>query len=173
MGCCLSCFKGYRSIPNDERVGIMMNDRYANNFTGYEHFPQPTGAIDRGTEVDIKFTSKFSYSKKFIWINKRTLTINMSKYSSKERSHKEASLSDLTSVIAGPPAIYKPIDMSTGMSNSSLPAQVDGKLCLTINFSKGGGIDIKFSTEEERNLWFTELNNIVLRQGKLQSVPMM
>lgn len=169
MGCCLSCLKGYRSIPDEDRVGVMINDRFTNHFSGYEHFPQPTGAIDRGTPVDLKFTSKFSYMKKFIWINKRTLTINMSKYPSKERSHKEASLSDLTSVIAGPPAVYKPIDEKTGLRND-LPLQVDGKLCLTINFSKGGGIDIKFSTEEERNLWFTELNNIVLRQGKVTSV---
>lgn len=124
-----------------------------------DHFPQPAdGPSDKGTEVKLKYTSKFAYSTKYIWINRKSLTMNMSKYVRKERSHKEASLVDLTSVIAGPPGMYKP-------SNSNEPEFVDGRLCLTINFSKGGGIDIMFASELERNQWFVELNNIVLKQG--------
>lgn len=44
---------------------------------------------------------------RFVWINHETKTIHMSQYMTKERRHKEASLCDVTSIVAGPPVKKK------------------------------------------------------------------
>jgi hypothetical protein len=80
----------------------------------------------------------------------------MSQHMSKERRHKEASLADVTSVVAGPPAKRKPL--ADGESES---VYVDN--CLTINFRKGGGIDLQFSSKQERDEWLDALTTIFLQ----------
>ena len=75
----------------------------------------------------------------------------MSQHVTKERRHKEASLADVTSVVAGPPA----------KSKGHVGNEVLGDLCLTVNFKRGGGIDLQFRSKEERDSWYNTLLNIV------------
>ncbi len=77
----------------------------------------------------------------------------MSQFFTKDRRHKEASLQDITSVVAGPPARYK----KDGADGENI---IDSK-CLTINFKRGGGIDLVFKSEADRNLWFTTVKKII------------
>ena len=74
----------------------------------------------------------------------------MSQHMTKERRHKEASLSDVTSVVAGPPA-KKKADTVENVSD----------LCLTVNFKRGGGIDLQFKCKEDRDVWYNTLLHIV------------
>lgn len=183
MGCCQSCLKGYISIPDNERdLPVKINslttpevvEMKSVEINGFQAFPSsfnPTTSntsgnneVYDGTLVELKYSSKYSYDRKYLWLNSATCTINMSKYFVKERSHKEASLKDVTSVIAGPPVRYKPELAENISSESKLERPWNPKQCLSINFSKGGGIDVRFDSEEQRNVWFKELNDVVLRQ---------
>ncbi len=102
-----------------------------------------------GIELELKFTSKSSYEKKFVWLNSYSHTIHMSLTPVKEKRHKEASLADVTDVIAGPPNKCKE------------PTPSHETLCLTINFKRGGGIDLKFESETDREMWYKTLNALV------------
>lgn len=118
------------------------------------------GSLDRSTLGEVldgiwvqqKFTSKSTYSKMFIWINLDTFTIHMSEHGSKERKHKEASLSDVTKVDAGLPAKgdFKEADKDLG---------------LTITFKRGGGIDLKFESTDIRKKWLDTLVKITERNA--------
>jgi hypothetical protein len=103
-----------------------------------------------GCEVLQKFNNNTAYNKRFVWLNSNTRTIHMSQHMTKERRHKEASLSDVTSVVAGPPAKKK----AEAVENVT-------DLCLTVNFKRGGGIDLQFKTKEERDVWYNTLLHIV------------
>ena len=103
-----------------------------------------------GCEVLQKFNNNTAYNKRFVWLNSASRTIHMSQHMTKERRHKEASLSDVTSVVAGPPAKKK----AEAVENVS-------DMCLTVNFKRGGGIDLQFKTKEERDIWYNTLLHIV------------
>lgn len=103
-----------------------------------------------GCEVLQKFNNNTGYNKRFVWLNSTSRTIHMSQHMTKERRHKEASLSDVTSVVAGPPA-KKKAETEENFSD----------LCLTVNFKRGGGIDLQFKTKEDRDVWFNTLLHIV------------
>jgi len=75
----------------------------------------------------------------------------MSQHMTKERRHKEASLSDVTSVVAGPPAKKKAEGAAASVSD----------LCLTVNFKRGGGIDLQFKSKSDRDCWYNTLLRIV------------
>lgn len=108
-----------------------------------------TCSVFEGASVYQKFTSKHTYEPRFVWVNLETRTIHMSLYhNSKERRHKEASLADVTSVEKGGPKRVK--NMEGNISS-----------CLTVNFQRGGGIDLRFNTDTECDLWCTVLNEIV------------
>ena len=110
----------------------------------------PSSSIFNGTFVDQKFTSKTTYEPRFIWVNLDTLTIHMSQHNTKERRHKEASLADVTNVERGAPKRVK-----------SVSDDVNDTVCLTVNFQRGGGIDLKFSSAAECDLWMKVLSKIV------------
>ena len=65
-----------------------------------------------GLQLELKFTSKSSYENKFVWLNSTSKTIHMSTHQTKEKRHKEASLTDVSLPLrrfAGPYwAIYPP-----------------------------------------------------------------
>mmetsp|Transcript_17896 Transcript_17896/g.29928 ORF Transcript_17896/g.29928 Transcript_17896/m.29928 type:complete len:206 (+) Transcript_17896:87-704(+) len=103
-----------------------------------------------GCEVLQKFNNNTAYNKRFVWLNSQSRTIHMSQHMTKERRHKEASLSDVTSVVAGPPAKKK----AEAVENVS-------DMCLTVNFKRGGGIDLQFKTKEDRDVWYNTLLHIV------------
>jgi Meiotic cell cortex C-terminal pleckstrin homology len=108
-----------------------------------------TTSVFEGASVYQKFTSRQTYEPRFVWINLETRTIHMSLFhNSKERRHKEASLADVTSVEKRGPTRVK--NMEGNISS-----------CLTVNFQRGGGIDLRFTTDEECDLWCTVLNQIV------------
>ena len=108
------------------------------------------GPVLDGITVQQKFTSKSNYSRMFIWINLDTFTIHMSEHSSKERKHKEASLSDVTKVAPDVPLKVEEKDK-------------DHNTSLTITFKRGGGIDLKFETKEIRDVWLDTLVKITKR----------
>ena len=81
----------------------------------------------------------------------------MSQFMTKDRRHKEATLSDVISVVAGPPAKGK------------RSADLNDSCCLTINFKRGGGIDLVFRSEADRNLWFSTLKKIIVQNGTLSA----
>jgi hypothetical protein len=109
-----------------------------------------SASIFEGLTVDQKFTSKTSYEPRFVWVNLETLTIHMSTHNTKERRHKEASLSDVTSVERGAPKRLK------SASDINSPNS-----CMTVNFQRGGGIDLKFEADSECDLWYRVLTRVV------------
>jgi len=109
----------------------------------------PTSGVFEGLELLQKFTNKSSYDTRFIWINMQTNTMHMSQYMTKDRRHKEASLSEVTHVEEARPSKVKSV------------APIDPSLCLTINFKRGGGIDLLFKTTADRNEWTAVLKRII------------
>jgi hypothetical protein len=100
-------------------------------------------------QIEQKFTSKLLYEKKFVWVNLSARSIHMSEYNSKERCHKEASLSDVTAVELGVPKKFE----------EGLAPIADH--CLTVVFKRGGGIDLKFDNQNTRDIWAETLTKIV------------
>ena len=106
----------------------------------------PELPVFKGDWIEQKFTNKSSFVKKFVWVNAETKTLNVSDYARKDRKRQEASLTDFVSVTAGRPDKYKP-----EISASGQPVEIS-HLCLSIRFMRGG-IDMKFKTEAERDIW--------------------
>jgi hypothetical protein len=105
-------------------------------------------SIFEGSMVEQKFTSKQVFELKFVWVNLDARTIHMSTHDTKESRHKEASLTDVTSVERGEPKRMK-------------IKEVNSSSCLTVNFQRGGGIDLRFKSDAECDEWFLVLNRIV------------
>ena len=159
--CCPNGHGEYEQIPETEKAVDMthlaMSVKATDN--GVSSFVAPVERIEEdaaetGSNVEQKFVQKSKYEPKFVWINKKKKTIHLSDHQTKDRRHKEASLSEVTSIVAGPPAKF----------SKNKADELNGKLCLTINFLKGGGIDLKFTEESERDHWYEVLNGIVLSQ---------
>jgi hypothetical protein len=82
-----------------------------------------------------------AYDKKFLWIDLQSVTIHMSEHQTKETRHKEASLVDVTAVVAGPPE---------GGADVPTPSH----LCLSINFKqRRASLDLMFDSQAERDEW--------------------
>lgn len=114
-------------------------------------------SVFKGTLVEQKFSNKSNYDTKFAWINWEHRSLNLSEHMTKERRHKEASLVDVISVIPGAPEKFKG---ATTPNGGSAPFP-DPHLCLTVKFVRGGGIDLKFKTETDRNLWQEEITKLI------------
>lgn len=114
----------------------------------------PTSCVFEGLEILQKFTRKSSFDSRFIWISLPSRTIHMSQYMTKERRHKEASLTEVTSIVEGLPAKLKRVG-----ADSTVPPDPD--CFMTINFNKGGGIDLQFRSKEERDEWLVTLRRIM------------
>ena len=108
-------------------------------------------SIFEGAFLDQKFTSKTTYEPRFVWVNIDSLTIHMSQHNTKERRHKEASLTDVTNVERGAPK----------RSKSTTDNKDIDSVCMTVNFQRGGGIDLKFATATECDTWFNILSKVV------------
>lgn len=162
MGNCLSilcpCFgrsPEYRKIPEQTTIShgnfpvAKFNKVKENEMTaiGGNKFDLEL-PVFKGDWIDQKFSNKSTYVRKFVWINTETKTLNVSEYARKDRKRQEASLTDFVSVTAGKPDKYK-----VELSASGEPLEFkDGHLCLSIRFMRGG-IDMKFKTEAERDIW--------------------
>jgi hypothetical protein len=108
--------------------------------------------------VEQKFSNKSSYDPKFAWVNINSRTLNLSEHMTKERRHKEASLSDVVTVVAGPPEKFKVIPGDE---------ELDVSKCLSVKFVRGGGIDLKFKSKSERDLWYDVILKLVLQQKNM------
>ena len=81
----------------------------------------------------------------------------MSEHMNKNRRHKEASLTNVTSIVPGQPVKKKRRSISQqGESDND-----DFSTCLTINFKRGGGVDFQFKSTQERDHWYENLTKIV------------
>ena len=79
-----------------------------------------------GVSLEQKFTNKSAYEPRFVWVNLQSRTMHLSIYMTKDKRHKEASVSDVTDIVAGPPSKAKKISDATAAT------------CLTVNFKRGG-----------------------------------
>lgn len=161
MGNCLSVLcpclfrsSEYKKIPEQTTIShgnfpvAKFNKVKENEMTtlgGSKHDPELP--VFKGDWIEQKFSNKSSYIRKFVWINTENKTLNVSDYARKDRKRQEASLTDFVSVTAGKPDKYKP-----DISPAGQPIDIDGQLCLSIRFMRGG-IDMKFKTEAERDIW--------------------
>jgi hypothetical protein len=120
-------------------------------------------AVFKGMVAEQKFFSKSSYDPKFVWINLKSRTLCLSEHTSRDRSHKEASLADITGVIAGPPERFK-----APLGADEQPSKLNYETCLSIKFVRGGGIDLKFQSTSERDAWYNTLLRIIAEQKELE-----
>lgn len=118
--------------------------------------------VFQGLMLDQKFTSSKTFDRRFIWVNLETRTLHMSVHKTKERRHKEASLADVTSVDTKPPQRYKKVDENESDQTA--------ELYMTVHFVRGGGIDLRFETTEERNEWYNTFT-VFVDQNKLLKSP--
>jgi hypothetical protein len=146
---CSECAKGSGSYDKIED-GNFHEDLGGDFIATMSKEFDPNSSTFQGAYLDQKFTSKTTYEPRFVWVNLETLTIHMSQHNTKERRHKEASLADVTNVERGPP---KRLKLATDVTNEAA--------CMTVNFQRGGGIDLKFATEAECDLWFKVLSKVV------------
>jgi hypothetical protein len=142
MGCCLSCLKQYKEIPD-------YDDAYGSS---------SKSSVYNGMIVDQKFTSNFTFEQKFLWINPDNKTLHMSIYETKERRHKEASLADVIGVERAAPVKFK--------KQVEDEADQTAELYCTVKFVRGGGIDLRFKTIEERDQWYRTLLLYVEKKGE-------
>lgn len=145
--CSSCCEKGYNKI-GDETENFYNDPGAQFNTSLLQEFDLESSIL-QGAHVHQKFTSKSVYEPRFIWVNLESRTIHMSLHPTKDRRHKEASLADVISVFRGAPKRDKKVEKNC--ENRSL----------TVNFQRGGGIDLKFISDEECELWCTVLNRIV------------
>ena len=114
--------------------------------------------LSQVTAVKLKYSKKDSFSNRFVWVDAESDKLSMSQFNTKDRKHKEAFISDISSIAIG--AVSK-IRAKDGDNKDSIDDNVDGKLSLAINFVKGGGVDMIFESTAKRDLWFNELNFMV------------
>lgn len=120
--------------------------------------------VFKGMVVEQKFFSKSTYDPKYVWVNLKSRTLCLSEHNTRDRSHKEASLADVTGVIAGPPERYK---APLGPDGSAVKPNYE--LCLSVKFVRGGGIDLKFQSAADRDVWYNMMVRIIAQQQDLES----
>ena len=145
MGCCCSCLRGYKKIPDQKEYNFDGDVLLANGKFNFN------ASIFKGLLLDQKFTNTSSFDKRFVWVNYETKTLHMSQHESKEGRHKEASLTDIKSLDTKPPLKLRKKPEDTNSTD----------VYLTISFVRGGSIDLRFKTTEERNIWQTTLSKLI------------
>lgn len=156
---CLSCCKSSKKkgrVPGED--GESFHDDPGANFKILLKEFDMKSSIFEGAHIPRKFSRNTKYENRFMWVNLESRTIHMSQHSTKDRRHKEASLSDVTSIVRGTPNLEDAVI-------------VKPSLCLTINFQRDSGIDLRFSSEEECELWFNVLCRIMVLLKKSTAVP--
>ena len=145
---CCCCTRGYQSIPDGGDKKTFESDALLSN--GKINF---NSSIFKGLTVDQKFTTTSTFDRRYIWVNYETRTLHMSQHETKEGRHKEASLTDIKSIETKPPLkLRKKTDNEPDISKD---------IYLTIAFVRGGSIDLRFKTTEERNLWYNTFNTLI------------
>jgi hypothetical protein len=169
MGCTLPCCDEYTELK-DPSVEIEQEQEEPHSLVNV-NTPIKTEMLDldlsspvfKGTTAMQKFSNKSTYDQKYVWINIQNRTLNLSEYSSKEKRHKEASIGDIVNVVAGPPEKYKAVADEKGETEKLNIGQ-----CLSVTFVRGGGIDLKFLTEAERDAWYIALTKLMANHRAAQ-----
>ena len=162
MGCTLPCCDDYTELK-DPAIEYAEEPEEEHSLMTVPT-PAKTDMLDldlnspvfKGTTAMQKFSNKSTYDQKFVWINIHARTMNLSEYSSKEKRHKEASIGDIVNVVAGPPEKYKAAVDENGNTEKLSIGQ-----CLSVTFVRGGGIDLRFATEAERDAWYIALTKLM------------
>jgi hypothetical protein len=172
MGCTLPCCDDYAELKDEvEDYGVEVPSSKESPSGKYQPTTTATlvgkknedlldldlsSPVFKGTTCDQKFSNKSTYDQKFIWINIHSRTINLSEYKTKEKRHKEAGIADIVNVVAGPPEKYK----ATTDANGS-PEKMNIGLFLSVTFIRGGGIDLRFASETERDAWYLAITKLM------------
>lgn len=144
---CCDCNTGkYKSLEGEDGTGFHSDND--SDFKILQSELDMKSPVFEGSIIPRKFSKNKKYESRFMWVDLDTKTIHMSLHNTKDRRHKEASLSDVSSILKGAPNIH---DETIGTPNR----------CLTINFQKDSGIDLCFATDTECDLWYTVLSRVM------------
>lgn len=144
--------------------------------------------ILQGMSVYLKFMIESRFEPRFIWIDLKKKTLHMSQHKAKDRRHKEANLSDIVTVEKPNPQSFAMSSLAVGglgssggvdgtdtptstssilaaaaaaaaasLSNVNLTADVYA----TVKFVRGGGVDIRFESTEDRDHFYTIITTVV------------
>ena len=168
MGCTLPCCDDYTELKDPD---VEIEEPEEEHSLMEVKTPVKTEILDldlnspvfKGTTALQKFSNKATYDQKYVWINIHNRTLNLSEYSSKEKRHKEASIGDIVNVVAGPPEKYKAVSDENGVTETLNIGQ-----CISVTFIRGGGIDMKFLTEAERDAWYIALTKLMANHRATQ-----
>jgi len=148
---CCDCFRtGYQSVPEGSDHATDANERDSLLNNGKFNF---NTSVFKGSLIDQKFTNTSTFDRRYIWVNYETRTLHMSQHESKEGRHKEASLTDIKSLDTNVPIKIK--------KKSDSEPEYPSDLYLTITFIRGGSIDLRFKSADERNSWYNTLTKLV------------
>jgi len=147
---CSDCCRkqGYKSL----------DDNYEEEATIYD----PNLNMFNGLWLERKFTQNTGYEKRFLWVSedpsesekRKSYSIHMSEFPAKNRRHKEANLKDVVKIDIGKP--------------NKAAQVVNDSYCLTINFKLGGGIDLKFDNQTDRDMWHKKLKTILAYHNSVE-----
>lgn len=135
----------------------------------FQSFPAEDAATDfdrslpvfTGMIVRQKFHNKASYDRRLAWIKLEARTLCLSEYDSTLRKHKEARIADITGLIAGPPEKFK----TTAAERDSFTTNPDAWDCfLSVKFQRGGGVDLRFDSRAQRDMWLDTLTRLLQQQ---------
>lgn len=164
MGCTLPCCTDYTELKSEDIAIEVISKQEAHSLRDVHTPLKDSNILDldlnspvfKGTTAMQKFSNKSTYDQKFVWINIHSRTLNLSEYNTKEKRHKEASIGDVVNVVAGPPEKYK-----AALDAKGDPEKLNIGQCLSVTFIRGGGIDLKFLSEAERDTWYLALTKLM------------
>lgn len=165
MGCTLPCCTDYTELKNEDfAVEVVSSKHHGDSLRDVNTPTRDSNILDldlnspvfKGTTAMQKFSNKSTYDQKFVWINIHNRTLNLSEYNTKEKRHKEASIGDVVNVVAGPPEKFK-----AAVDENGVQEKLNIGQCLSVTFVRGGGIDLKFLTEAERDAWYLALTKLM------------
>lgn len=175
MGCTMPCCDEYEELPEDEMEIIKPEEHslidvqtpVKTSEAAILDLGDLNSPVFKGTSALQKFSNKSTYDQKFMWINIQTRTLNLSEYNSKDKRHKEASIGDIVNVVAGPPEKFK-----ASVDENGVVEKLSIGQCLSVTFVRGGGIDIKFLSEAERDAWYLALTKLMAyHRASLKAKP--
>jgi hypothetical protein len=140
-----SCCKeeGYTEIKDNKGESDALDDLKKEDFAyGDEIF--------EGLRLKRKYTTKFDYESNRMWVDLPSKSLHVSVYDDKVKSHKEASIAQITEIIFDGP-LKNPTKTD--------PHCPPGERCLTVLFGRGG-IDILFDDKRTRDVFGRVLKDI-------------
>jgi hypothetical protein len=120
--------------------------------------------LSQGMTVLLKFMVESKFETRFIWVDLRKRTLHMSQYQTRERRHKEASLTDIVSVEKPAPASFIGCTYSSTSTTAAAIGDDDvADVYATVKFVRGGGIDLRFDSTEARDHFMATMTSIVAK----------